>query len=260
MLMSEVQAEFSRHWKPGWGSIAVDELGFVQDLIRNHRPESFLEIGMASGMSTGFIARFLDESGGKRLDSLDHDDTFFGDKTKPNGFLFPEIYTGDALKVRLLKFKTALDVDEIGGSWQMAFIDANHQHPWPTIDTLAIWPHLKPPKIVIHHDLALYLKQDVVFGIGPKYLHDQVPCDRRVVSEANDGNIFYLDLDIGRDDIEEIAFRSFKLPWSLRTPLQPGYIDKIRAMLDAHYSDRLRTQFDHCVETYNVMDRFRSGL
>lgn len=252
MNAKEIETTYRQHWKAGWGSISINELGFVQDLVTRHRPEHFVEIGMASGLSTGFIARFLDENGGRSITSIDHDNTFFGDPTKANGFLFPEIYKGKAVDSRLLKFKTALDVDEVDGAWQMAFVDANHQHPWPLIDTLALWPKLVGPKLVIHHDLLLYMRQDVPFGIGPKYLHDQFPESHRIVSATHGGNIFCLDLNMEKDVLEDIAISALKLPWSLRAPLIPKYIEKIQNMLDRHYSPRLRAQFDRCVALYNV--------
>ncbi len=251
---------FRRHWKPGFGSVSVDELVFIRDLIERHRPARFLEIGMASGLSTGFIARFLDAAGGKAITSIDHDDTFFGDATKPNGFLFDEIYPGGKLDAKLLKFKTALDADALGGPWDMAFIDANHAHPWPTLDTLAIAPHMTAPRCVIHHDLDLYMRQDVMFGIGPKYLYDQFPHDKRHASTANRGNIFCLDLGIPREELEDIAIRSLKLPWSLRTPLPGSQISGIRSVLQTHYAPRLLEHFDRCLSTMNLADRFRSGL
>ncbi|PZX14345.1 methyltransferase family protein [Palleronia aestuarii] len=260
MEVDEITELYRAVWRKGWGSVSIDELVFIRDLVRAHRPAAFLEIGMASGLSSGFIARFLGESGGKSFTSIDHDDTFFGDPTKPNGFLFDEIHRGGTLDARLVKFKTSLDVEELGTQWEMAFIDANHQHPWPILDTLSIWPRLSGPKIVIHHDLQLYMKQDVMFGIGPKYLFDQMPEGRRILSDANDGNIFALDLDMERDELEEIAIRAIKLPWSLRSPLQPAYVAKIRAMLERFYSPRLVAHFDRCLAGQNREDRFRSGL
>ena len=105
--------------KPGYGTVTPDELGFIQRLIERHRPESFVEIGMASGISTGFIASFMDENGGRRLVSLDHDDTFFGDTSKPNGFLVPELYAGTRVALELVKFKTAPDIQDIAGNFDI---------------------------------------------------------------------------------------------------------------------------------------------
>lgn len=260
LTLADIQKVFQLVWKTGYGSIAADEALFVQDLINRHRPIHFLEIGMASGLSGGLISRFLENSGGKKFTSIDHDGTFFGDKTKPNGFLINEIYKGTAVEVTKRTFHTALSLDKLGESYDMAFIDANHQHPWPLIDTLCLYPHLTGSKIVIHHDLRLFRKQDIVFGIGPKYLFDQFPAAKRITSKANDGNIYALDLSMSKAELENIAADGFSLPWSLRTPLQQDYVDAIRQMLKRHYSAALCENFDHNLKKFNVLDRFRSGL
>ena len=260
MDLSEIQRRHRLLIKPGYGTVTADELEFIQDMIRRHNPRSFVEIGMASGMSTGFIACFIDELGGGQLLSLDHDDQFFGDTTKPNGFLVPELYKGSQVQLDLVKFKTALDIHEFGRQFDMAFIDANHQQPWPAIDMMALYPKMTGPRIMIHHDLRLFMKQDVMFGIGPKYLFDQFPDSHRTRSTANDGNIFAVDLTMDQARFEALLMDLFKLPWSLRTPLQQSYIDQVRAVIQRDYSDTLLAHFDRCVATYNVADRFRSGL
>lgn len=260
MNFNEIKSLYDKVWRPGYGAVSVSELMFLQEQIGKVRPRHFIEIGMASGLSTGFIARFMENAHGATLTSVDHDDTFFGDPSKPNGFLVPDLYTGKGIDVRLIKHKTALDVHGFDGAWEMAFIDANHQHPWPLIDTLALWPSMAGPKIIVHHDLTLYLRQDVMFGIGPKYLYDQVPCDRRSAPAEAGGNIFMLDMDMPKADLEELAILGFKLPWSLRGPLSPAYVKKIREMLARHYSEALQKHFDAVVAKANVDDRFRSGL
>lgn len=237
--------------RSGYGTVTPDEIGYIQDLIGRHRPQSFIEIGMASGISTGFIASFMDEHGGGRLVSLDHDDTFFGDTTKPNGFLVPEIYRGTRVDVELIKFKTAPDVHSVPGSFDMAFIDANHQHPWPAIDMMCLYPRMSGARIMIHHDLRLFMLQDKVLGIGPKYLFDQFPDSHRERSEANGGNIFSVDLTMPRETFENLLTDLFKLPWSLRSPLSPAYIEKIEGAILRDYSERLLTHFRRCCEIYN---------
>lgn len=258
--MAKIEAICQRLTKPGYGTVAADEVDFIQSLIREHRPESFVEIGMASGISTGFIARFMTAYRGKRLVSVDHDDTFFGDPSKPNGFLVPEIFDGKGVDLSLVKFKTALDIDEIGGPYDMAFVDANHQHPWPIIDTMALYPHMTGPKLIIHHDLHLFQKQDVMFGIGPKYLFDQFPDTMRIRSTASHGNIFAVSVAMDQDRFEALCMDLVKLPWSLRTQLQPKFIEQIDTMLTRHYSKTMRDQFHRCVKLNNAQDRFRSGL
>ncbi len=258
--LDEIRAVFTRFWKTGYGSVAADEAQFIQSLIARHRPRHFLEIGMASGLSGGLISLFLDRFGGAKFTSIDHDNTFFGDKTKQNGFLIHEVYPGNAITVTKRPFTTALNLDAVGDTYDMAFVDANHQHPWPMMDTLCLYPHLTGSRIVIHHDLRLFRKQDVVFGIGPKYLFDQFPDSHRLRSTANQGNIFAVSLDMDQNRLEAIAADAFALPWSLRTPMTETYLDAFRKVLAAHYSPAMQQAFDAAARKFNVMDRFRTGL
>lgn len=260
MNYKDIEALFRSVWRTGYGSVAIDELSFLQNLIMRYRPRRFIEIGTASGLSTGFLARFMAENGGEALVSIDHDDSFFGDPTKPNGFLVPELYPGGATSVELIKFCTALDLEHVAGDFDMAFVDANHQHPWPAFDTLALFTRMHGPKIVVHHDLRLFAKQDVMFGIGPKYLFDQFPDSHRILSEANGGNIFAVDLSMEQARFEALMADLLKLPWSLRGPLPPATLDKVRAMLRDHYSPTMLEHFNRVVATQNMNDRFRSGL
>ncbi|MEH6721816.1 MAG: class I SAM-dependent methyltransferase [Aurantimonas endophytica] len=260
MTPTQIAEVFKTHWKPGWGSVAADEAEYIQRQIATHKPKSFVEIGMASGLSAGLIARFMDENEGERLVTVDHDDTFFGDKNKKNGFLIEAIYPGGRVAVSKMPFKTALDIPSVGGTFEMAFVDANHQHPWPIIDTLCLHPFMTGSRICIHHDLNLFLNQEIVFGIGPKYLYDQFPARHRDRSDANSGNIFLVSLDVSREEIARIAASAFSLPWSLRTPIQEVYVTRIRSMLREYHEPWLSEVFDRCLKKFNILDRFRSGL
>ncbi|MEM6912520.1 MAG: class I SAM-dependent methyltransferase [Pseudomonadota bacterium] len=252
MTPEDISVVFKKHWRKGFGSIAATELEFLQDLIRERRPKSFVEIGTASGLSAGLIATIMEENGGERFVTIDHDDTFFGDPSKPNGFLINEVYQGDGIDVTKLPFKTALDVPVLGQEFDMAFVDANHQHPWTTIDTLCLVPFLRgADPIIVHHDLLLYRKQDVPFGIGPKILFDQFPSDQRMVEPIDDPNIFALTLGSDRLAIEKALIASFLMPWTLRTPIQPHFLAAIRSTIENHYSPRLLAAFDLGVKRYN---------
>ena len=231
--------------------MSADETEYIQSLVTRHAPVQFLEIGMASGISGGLIATILDEHGGKLFCSIDHDNTFFGDSSKENGFLIDQIYQGGNVQVEKIPFKTSLDLEDMNRTFDMAFIDANHQHPWPTIDTLCLFPYLGGDKVVIHHDLNLYKKQKEVFGIGPKYLYDQFPDSMRDRAKANGGNIFSLNLSMDREDLEEIASNALLLPWSLRNSLSHKYIAAIRTSLSKHYSPSLLAVFDTATKRFN---------
>lgn len=243
---------FEKHWRVGYGSIAADEVLFVQDLIQKYRPVDFLEVGMASGLSGGVICQLLEWNSARTFTSIDHDDTFFADKTKENGFLINQIYTGNAVEVQKHFFVTTPKLAQFEKKFQMSFVDANHQHPWPLIDTLCIFPYLSGDKVLIHHDLHLYQKQPVVRGIGPKYLFDQFPERNRITSDANHGNIYALKLDdLTSADIEEVAIRCFYLPWSIMSPLAPALVEVLDGIFSEFYSQRLVDAFHTALDRFN---------
>ncbi|MDG1943943.1 MAG: class I SAM-dependent methyltransferase [Halioglobus sp.] len=242
--LSDLDKIYSTHWKKGYGSIAKSEVLFLQKLIEEYRPQNFIEVGMASGISGGSIAQMLDWCGAKTFTSIDYDNTFFGDPTKPNGFLIEKIYQGNNIEVAKLPFTTTLDLSSIGAKFDMGFIDANHQHPWPLIDTLLLYPFLTSPKILIHHDLKLFRRQDVVYGIGPKYLFDQFPERYRITTIEGGQNIFALDMsEIGVERLKNIAMDAFSLPWSLRSPLDQSTISGVAKNLENVYGSDLKNLF-----------------
>ena len=59
---------------------------------------------MVSGISGGVIARIMDKNLGTNFVKIDHDDTFFGDPTKLNGFLIKAIARED----RYTNFQTSI--------------------------------------------------------------------------------------------------------------------------------------------------------
>ena len=111
MNIQEVEKVFEQHWQIGWGAIS---------LIARHAPHEFLEIGMASGISGGVIAAILEENGGGAFTSIDHDNSFFGDPSKENGFLIEKIYQGTRVTIEKLPFKTSVNLQEINKHYDMA--------------------------------------------------------------------------------------------------------------------------------------------
>lgn len=206
---------------------------------------------MASGLSGGLIANLLEENGGASFTTIDHDNTFFGDPTKENGFLIEEIYSGSRISIEKIPFSTSLDLGTVNKSFDMAFIDANHQHPWPLLDTLCLHPFLKGSKIVIHHDLNLYKLQEVVYGIGPKHLFDQFPEAKKSADTYSGGNIFSLDLEMQSPALEEIAINAFHIPWSLRTALTKSQLETLEVFFSEKYSDRLLQAFLESANRFN---------
>lgn len=246
-----IAALHARYWREGYGTVSVPELLHFRDLIATHRPASFLEVGTASGLSGGIIANLLEAYGGERFLTVDYDNTFFGDPTKENGFLLPELYPAGPVRAERRAFTTSLDVALGDETFEMAFVDANHQHPWPLIDTLCVNVVLRGSRIVIHDDLNLYRHQRAGRGIGPKVLYDQVPPAYRERYAANHGNVFSMRLDLSGAELERLAKDAFAVPWTLTKRLDDDTVARFRAVLEAHYPPGLLAFFDRMRERYN---------
>lgn len=123
---------------------------------------------MASGLSSGFISLLLAENGGESRLTLDRDE---GRVDKRMGTI-------------------TRDLPDLDPVCDMAFVDADQQRPWPLIDTFLHAPHLVGTKMIIRHDLNLYLDSSKTIGVGPGYLRDRWPEEKRERSSLDEGNVF----------------------------------------------------------------------
>lgn len=150
---------------PDWsaGAIGVLDACVLYDLIAAIRPARVIEVGTASGGSTATILRALHDAAipltdadGPVVRSYDLHPYCFSDRTRPVGSAVSELVPQLAHGV---SFTTGTSIDAgrdlAGFGAQLAFIDAEHRHPWPTIDLLAILPALAPGAWVVVHDIDL---------------------------------------------------------------------------------------------------------
>ncbi len=240
-----------QHKVEGSGPITASEGVCLLRAIEQHRPLGFIELGTSSGLSTGLLALMLHDNGGERLVSVDASEAVYRDETRPTGFLVSEIYDADRVSVDLRSPMTSLDVALWDDKFEMGFVDANHQHPWPVIDTLCLLPRLNGPKVLFHHDLNVYKKQRNANGVGPKFLFDQFPESHRTRYAANGGNLFSLSLDLPVEQLEAIAAEAFLLPWTgLRWKKGRPALDAFRLVLREHYSPSLLGVFEEAAERF----------
>lgn len=244
------------HWKTGYGSISPAEAQFIRDLIGSEKPKKFLEVGTASGLSTGLIANSLEtiSSDQIQLDSVDLDTNFWVDRTKKTGFLAEEIFQGKMVNVNLVRGLNAPTFTrKIKGNdlYDMMFIDANHQHPWPTLDMIVLLPFLKQSGIIIHHDLALYKKQTPIFGIGPKYLYDQFSEDTRIDTWDHEKNIYAIRVKKPFITLEEQLINSLYLPWTNRKKIEKETASDITKVIQEHWSPKLAQCFSNTLDKFN---------
>jgi Methyltransferase domain len=253
MREEDLRRLHAEHRVKGSGPITASEAALMLRTIEEHRPESFIELGTSSGLSTGLLALMLHDNGGRRLVSVDVSERFYRDPSRPTGFLVPDLYACDRVSVELRSPMTSVDVAGWEDTFDMGFVDGNHQHPWPLIDTLCLLPRLTGPKLLFHHDLNVYKKQRHANGVGPKYLFDQFPGSHRTRYAANQGNLFSLDLDLPPEQVEELAIEALQLPWTgLRWKKGRPYLAAFRAVLQRNYSSQLLEVFDACAERFKI--------
>ncbi|GGX48947.1 hypothetical protein GCM10007385_16360 [Tateyamaria omphalii] len=247
LTLEEIQDLHAAHVQPGFGTTTPDELLFLQSTIHRFKPKRFLEIGTASGLTTGFIARFTEDAGGNHVTTLDTDTRFFGDHSKPVGYLASEIYSGDAVKVHIETGKSSLDLSTVDGPWDMAFVDADHAHPWPTLDTLAVAAHLTGPRIVLHHDLQLFRRHLWFRGTGPRALFNETPEKFRHAHPANGWNMFYIDLNMPDETWSEVAANALCMPWTARPSISRRTRDRFHTMIQTNNGIGLANLFSETV-------------
>ncbi len=252
MPIETALAKFESLYDNTIGTIAPTEASALVDLVSKHQPKSFLEIGTASGVTTGLIAAVMSENGGIDVQSLDISPTFFRDNTKPVGYLCGELFDGETPAVTIRSRTTALHAAQLfdPGTFDMAFIDANHEHPWPTFDLIAIASSLASRAVVVFHDLALYTFQENGSGVGPKHLFDQIPERLRCIIEPNLGNMYTLTMP---DDISALApalKASLLMPWTHSRRISFHSILATRGAIHKFWPPELMKAFDTAVERY----------
>ena len=164
------------------GHIGVTDADLLFRLIEQIKPTQIIEIGTASGVSTAMIADAIHRFSQPLptdipwVISIDLHPFCYFDRTKPVGYAVQAMVPQIASWVAVHTGKTAADASELAAApVKLAFIDADHSHPAPAEDLLALLPALAPTATVAFHDIALPEIADIRFrktGIRPFYADD----------------------------------------------------------------------------------------
>ena len=169
---------------PNWatGYISDDDAVFLHRLVGEICPETVIEIGVASGCSSAVILNAMDGVGLGMLYSFDIDTHCYFDRSRPIGAAVAEM-GGQSLERWILKCGTSVEAGEMlrGHDVAMAFVDANHSHPWPTIDVAALLPAMKPDGWVVLHDISLPNLNPERSHVphGAQYLYEAWPGEKK---------------------------------------------------------------------------------
>jgi cephalosporin hydroxylase len=148
-----------------FGALSPADIFFLSAVASILAPSLIIEIGTASGLSSALlaaaIARRFRERGEQIPETIIHtidrkDDCLF-DATKPIGFGVPLVVGDLAKHVKIHTPKDSFFAPQLAKprSLTLAFIDANHQHPWPLIDVLNLLPLMVDEAWILMHDIRL---------------------------------------------------------------------------------------------------------
>ncbi len=189
---------------PGWASgyISYSDAHYLYACAIEAESAIAVEIGTASGVSTAIICDALNiahEAGEIGSDfevrSYDLRERFYCDESRRTGDAVREMLPAELLShVTFHNPATAssaaadLEPDTLG----LAFVDADHRHPWPTLDMLALLPCLRPRARIIFHDINLPLLDVENPDWGAKWLYDGLDVEKDAdagVSTPNIGSV-----------------------------------------------------------------------
>jgi predicted O-methyltransferase YrrM len=144
------------------GAIGMADLLFLHAFVSILAPDRAVEIGTLSGFSAAIIAHAVAqhqpaESKSVVVDTIDLSERCLIDLTKPVGFEIPQLVPHLSKRIRVHVGQDARYVEQIARAreLQLVFIDADHQHPRPTLDLIRVSRFVRPGGWVLLHDIDL---------------------------------------------------------------------------------------------------------
>ena len=144
------------------GGIGSRDYFFLTCLVSILAPRRVIEIGTLTGFSTAIIAAAIHRQHGIRQRKSPSRPSIpipiaASIKTRPIGFEIPELIPDLVSSVRIHTGRESDFVREIAapGEFGLAFIDADHRHPWPLLDVLRLAPCIESGGWILLHDIQL---------------------------------------------------------------------------------------------------------
>ncbi len=221
----------SRLVTPLWvaGSVGIADAMMLYDAAYCLRPRLVAEIGTAAGVSACALLLGLSDAGVPlhRADGLSVLHTFdalercYFDPSRPVGAAIGEMVADLAHGATVHAGRTAAQagVTLPARSVELAFIDADHRHPMPTADLLALAPALAPGAWVALHDLALH-ESTGGREYGPAALFEAWPFEKVRGLRASNGKPGCANVGLirvpDRPLVASDVLGSLRRPWEIR--------------------------------------------
>jgi len=224
------------------GAIGLGDLLFLHAFVNVLAPDRVVEIGTLSGFSAAVIADAVaqhqsPESESVVVDTIDLSERCLTDQTKLVGFEIPQLVPRLSSRIRVHAGQDASYVEQIAraGELQLLFIDADHQHPRPTLDLIRVSRFVRPGGWVVVHDIDLGPLAERMRAAGVSSEHG-APSGAQWLFEAwpfqkiSGGNIGALRLPSNLRDLVPFALAMLRIPSELE-PLPARRT--LKAFLDA---------------------------
>ncbi len=143
------------------GGIGSRDYFFLTALVSILAPSRVIEVGTLTGFSAAIIAAAIHRQHGNTgaiaVETIDVRTHCSIDETRPTGFEIPELIPDLASTVRVHTQRESDFVSELGArdEFGLAFIDADHRHPWPLLDVLRLAPFVQGGGWILLHDIQL---------------------------------------------------------------------------------------------------------
>jgi predicted O-methyltransferase YrrM len=209
------------------GAIGMGDLLFLHAFVNVLTPERVVEIGTLSGFSAAVIADAVaqhqpPESEAVIVDTIDLNPQCLTDLTQPVGFAIPQLVPHLSSRIRVHAGKDARLLEQIArpGELPLVFIDADHQHPRPTLDVIRVARFVRPGGWVLVHDIELGPLAQRMRAVGVDSEHG-APSGAQWLFEAwpfekiSGGNIGALRLPSDVRDLIPFALAMLRIPSEL---------------------------------------------
>jgi predicted O-methyltransferase YrrM len=227
------------------GAIGMGDLLFLHAFVNVLAPDRVVEIGTLSGFSADVIADAVaehqrPESESVVVDTIDLSERCLTDKTKPVGFEIPRLVPRLSSRIRVHAGQDARHLEQIArpGELELVFIDADHQHPRPTLDLIHVSRFVRPGGWVLVHDIDLGSLGERMRAAGVAVEHGS-PSGAQWLFEAwpfekiSGGNIGALRLPSNVRDLVPFALAMLRIPSELEpTPARRTHEAFLAAVVD----------------------------
>ncbi len=192
------------------GSLSHKQVKFLYEQVLAKKPKVAAELGVASGVSSAIILYGLQTlkkhklgSANTQLHSFDIMQKCYWSDDLDVGYVVNLMIPEEAQNYILHIPYTSVDLGKfhLPNSIDFLFIDANHRHPWPSIDLLCALPYLTPDALVCLHDINLPLMNNNFTTYGVQCLFNAVELEK-FISTEDIPNIGSIQLDGNHKKLE----------------------------------------------------------